>query len=135
MDINTHMCVYIYMYISTFGISHQIPLNPKIFTYGIGISSSHSDKKRKSDLCRSTAEQPLARDPDPLQGGGHEVPGFTRLHLGDESWISCPDAPCSWYIYLQNWASFRVNGGKYCMHEAYGIWTYLWINGFNMDNG
>ena len=27
----------------------------------------------------------------------------------------------AWYIYLQNWAIYGVNGGKYSIHGAYGI--------------
>ena len=29
--------------------------------------------------------------------------------------------PWCWYIYLENWAIYGVNGGKYCIHRAYGI--------------
>ena len=46
--------------------------------------------------------------------------------------------PWCWYIYLQNWAIYGVNGGKYCIHGAYGYHKLmfnrivLWANQFGM---
>ena len=33
-----------------------------------------------------------------------------------------------WYIYPHNWVIFGVNGGKYSIHGAYGIYIYIFHN-------
>ena len=41
-----------------------------------------------------------------------------------------PYAPWCWYIYLQNWVIFRVHVGKYSIHGAFGLFTWIAFIGF-----
>ena len=51
---------------------------------------------------------------------------YDMLNTYGATYLPIPDAPWCWNIYLQNWAIFGVNVGKYSIHGAYG-YAFLWF--------